>query len=376
MHIRLAALIVVFATLLLSLNSTPSYSQLSASCLGNKGGLTKVVAACTTLMNAEGLTPVQQNALLRARGWAYYCGKRYDKAIVDYNSALKSLPGDSVSLLRRAFVHDVLGNVDAADSDYSEVLQSDPDRISGLFYKSKFDEWQGKHADAMKGYERVLEIDPDYKNVGQYLHRMHHELYGIDGAKEFLKEAKRRWPNQVWVYDTQVQFDLMFSRDHESAMNALTQLAQLKPGIEYEALLPAIVHLKIGIEEEGIKYVKDYAERHLEYDLANRNLIGRWYQKAHSMLVIGQDRQWMYRYLLLAMLERPDLAKKEIAAFLKNSGKNGRRAILRIIRGAGIEVSQEAWAGSVQQLNKAIDEYLDHLGRTSGFRKYGPPERG
>ncbi|WP_037306638.1 tetratricopeptide repeat protein [Ruegeria halocynthiae] len=380
MHIRLAALIIVIATLLLSFNSPSksavNYSGLAASCLGNKGGMSHVVSSCNTLMKAEGITPKQRGKLLNARGWAYYCGRQYDKAISDYSGALALQPDDATSVLRRAMALDALGDSQAAQADYLKRLQLDPDGRNSLFYKAKFDLGQGNYSAAILGFEKVLDIDPGDSDAGSRLFIAHFGKDGVDGGDRFLRQAKMQWPDEPWVFDAQVRFDLKYTGDHESAMEAVTHLARLKPGIEYEGLIPALVHLKIGEEDEGIKYVRQYAARHLEHDLANMGLFNRWYRKSANWLVLGQDEEWLYRYLAYATLGRPDIAKTEIDSFLHKSGKNGRALVLKLIQEAGIPVTKEAVAGSVPHLDDAITQYLDHLAKTSGFRKYDPPEKG
>ena len=74
---------------------------MSKTCMGNRGGMTEVVAACSTLMQLGGISPEQHSRLLSARGWAYYCRSRYDTAIADYDAASALAPGDATPVLRR-----------------------------------------------------------------------------------------------------------------------------------------------------------------------------------------------------------------------------------------------------------------------------------
>lgn len=284
MRIRLAALIIVIATLILAFNSPsksgPDYTQLAETCLGNTGGMSHTVAACTTLLEGEDVSLEGQSRLLRARGWAYYCGRQYDKAILDYTDAVALRPDDSNALLNRAMAYDAMDNSRSAEEDYSKTVLLDPNSAYAVFKKSEFDQRQGNLLAAISGLERVLEIDPGYKRAGRALADIHLEMNGIDGTERFLRQAKSKWPNEFWVYDTQVMFDLKYTGDHHSALEAVARLAEMEPGIEYEALVPALVHLKIGDEDEGIKYVTEYAERQLDHDHANSNLFKRWSRKS------------------------------------------------------------------------------------------------
>ncbi|SLN37438.1 hypothetical protein RUM8411_01622 [Ruegeria meonggei] len=204
---------------------------------------------------------------------------------------------------------------------------------------------------------------------------IHLEMNGIDGTQRFLRQAKNKWPNDFWVYDTQLIFDLTITGDHESAMAAVAHLAEMEPGTKYEALVPALVHLKIGNEDEGIKYVTEFAERQFNQDGAKMNLFKRWFRNSSNWFVLGQDQQWLYRYLTYAELGRTDLAKIEIDEFLRESGENGRKIVLELVHAAGIPISQEAYSGSSKHLDVTITQYLGHLAEASGFKDFGLPEK-
>lgn len=108
-HKHLAALVIVITTLIWSLSSTSNHAEMSAKCMGNKGSTADVVTTCTMLMGFEGLTPAQHSRLLSARGCAYYNGKSYDEAIVDFNAASELQPGNATPILRRALALDAMG---------------------------------------------------------------------------------------------------------------------------------------------------------------------------------------------------------------------------------------------------------------------------
>lgn len=377
MHIRLAALIVVITALLLSFNS-PSrteakYTELTASCLGNKGGTTAVVSACNTLMKIGDITPSRRVVLLRARGWAYYCDKQYDKALSDYSSALALSPEDGITILRRAIVFDALGDSQAAEADYLKRLQIDPNGRDPLFYKAKFDHRKGNLSEAIQGYEKVLEIQPDHRNTGVLLTNIYLESEGVEHANQFLSQAQKRWPDQSWVYDAQMKIALKYTGDVESALLAASNYVRLGSRPEFDAVvLPALIHLKIGDETEGIEYVKRLVEQGFPYQPSWKG----WYIDALSWIAFGQGSQWLYRTVVYAGFGRTDLAKIEVDAFLQATGKNGRLVFLDTVQKAGIPVSVEARAGAPAQLEETIMRYLRHIEEQASFKDYGPSEKG
>lgn len=159
-HKHLAALVIAITTLIWSLSSTSNHAEMSAKCMGNKGSTADVVTTCTVLMEFEGLTPAQHNRLLSARGCAYYNGKSYDEAIVNFNAASELQPGNATPILRRALVLDAMGDVSAAEADFARVLHIDPNSTDALYGKAGLETRHGNMQAAIRLWEQVPEIDP------------------------------------------------------------------------------------------------------------------------------------------------------------------------------------------------------------------------
>ncbi|WP_158541266.1 tetratricopeptide repeat protein [Ruegeria sp. A3M17] len=368
----------MITTLLLSFNSPsksgPNYTQQAQSCLGNKGGMAHVVTACTTLMNGVDVSPENRNKLLRSRGWAYYSGKQYDKAILDYTSALALFPNDPQSTLWRANAYDAAGDVQSAETAYEKALSLAPSSTEALFHKAQFDRDQGNTSAAIQGMEWVLELDPSYGRAGTVLINTHYDVNGHDAVEQFLAQAEQRWPDQTWVYSARLIYDLNVTGDHESALTASATLARLEPGENYDLFMPAMIHLKIGDEDKGIEFVNEYADYAVQRDLAELAFYKRWYRKTSNWYALGQDEEWLHRYTLLAAFGRPDLAMSVLQGFLEETGENGRYILILVMRRFGTSVPREADAGSVEHLNAAIADYLGQFEKQSGFMANGLPE--
>ncbi|CUH46868.1 tetratricopeptide repeat protein [Ruegeria atlantica] len=291
MHIRLAALAIVISTLLLSFNSPsksgPNYTLLAQSCLGNKGGTAHVIAACTILMNGEGVTPENRITLLKSRGWAYYSGKQYEKAISDYTSALALAQNDPRLTLWRAIAYNAAGDVQSAEVAYERVLLLAPSSTDALFHKAQFDRGRGNTLAAIQGLEKVLELDPSYGDAGTALINAHYDVNGHDAVEQFLTQAEQRWTNQSWVHLSRLIYDLKFTGDHESALTASAALARLEPGEKYELFMPAMIHLKIGDEDKGIEFVNEYADYAVQRDWAEMDFYKRMVSQNLELVCFG-----------------------------------------------------------------------------------------
>ena len=59
------------------------------------------------------------------RGFAYAFRREFDKAIADYNAAIRLNPASGVAYYNRALAYDALGNVEQAiiDADFSRARE-------------------------------------------------------------------------------------------------------------------------------------------------------------------------------------------------------------------------------------------------------------
>ena len=370
MKIRLAALLIVITALIWSFDTKPDYAGMSKTCMGNRGSMAEVVAACSTLMQLDGLSPAQHSRLLSARGWAYYCRSRYDTAIADYDAASALAPGGATPVLRRAMALAASGDVQVAEAEYLNAIALKPDRASLHYYKARFDQGQGRLSDAIDGYEKALDLDPSYGKAGSALASAFLDAGRVKDAEQFLRHAQKQWPDQYWVFDTQVVLALNFTGDVKSALQAVSERVAIKPDPAVEALMRALIHLKIGDEAKGIEQVRLYTV----LNQAGHSRLQSWYHSALSWVMFGKSDQWVVQVAALASMGRTDLAKIEIDTFLQDTGDNGRAAVLHLVQSAGIPVSEEARAGSPDAMDYAVDQYLDYLKKQGPFSKYNSPE--
>ncbi|WP_226689463.1 tetratricopeptide repeat protein [Ruegeria arenilitoris] len=354
--------------MLLSFNS-PSrleakYTQLTATCLGNNGSMATVVSACTALIEVNGLTPDQRNELMKARGWAYYCGRRYAEAISNYDAALALRPNDATSHLRRGMGLDAQGNFDAAETEYAKTLQIDPNNINALLEKSKIDEKHGRLEDAAQGHKRVLEIKPDSSKSGYAVARLLNRIDGKDGVKAFLDQASTRWPEQAWVHNVRVYYHLGYTGDLSRALEAVSEVDRLTSDVEGVLLMQATIHLTIGEEEQGIEYVQRLAAYMNESDEHLKGIfIKRWFYAAINWHLWKDKREALWRGHLFAVMGRPELATPELESALPTLAYKGRKAVLDMFSKRGVSVAPQAYAGSTKHLNEAVADYVIQAGK-------------
>ncbi|GAA6160135.1 hypothetical protein NBRC116589_23090 [Ruegeria sp. HU-ET01832] len=379
MKIRIAALFIVATALLLSATalsrSSVNYSELSLTCFGGKAKHTEAVSACTTLLNGNGANEANRNALFRFRGWAYHRDRQFDMAVADYTHALAVYPNDANSLLRRAFAYDALGDTQAAAADYDSALQIDPDSLFALYRKSGFDRRNGRAQAARRGLQTALKIDSGYGKAGYELLDLSYELNGFEGVEEFLKQAKDRWPDEDWVYFSQLLYDLKYTGNHDSALEAAHNLARLEPGKASDLYWPALVHLKIGDENKGIEYIKKIAvlqKGDVEKDKGT--FFTRWYFSAIVWYLWRGEIEPLFCGYLFAFAGRPDLARPDIKTALQSFGYAGRKEILSgLFASAGVSVPWAAYAGSEDHLDQVVRVYVQRVAWDMSFFQLEKP---
>lgn len=329
MHVRLAALLIVISTILLSFNapskSAAEYDNLRATCQ-NSSVSSKVIVACTALLERGGESPEYQQNYFARRAEALNSHRRYQFALGDADRALALNPEYTYTLVTRVVSKNALGDRTGAMADIELAASIDPDNLFVLFNKAKLHYLLGDVNAAKQEMEHLLGIDPGYDDVGSKYMDLLYEHYPSDEFEAFLIDAEQRWADLVWPHDARVFYELSDSYDLEKALTAAAESARLKPNNDSELFVPAMIHLKIGDEAEGIKYVEAYAAKVNEIDVTNPGFLREAYRRILGYLVLRQNTEWIHRSIFYAAMGKSDLATQEIQSFLKKAGYTARKS--------------------------------------------------
>lgn len=374
MHIRLAALIIVAATLVLLLNAPKpesDHSELVSTCQ-NDGTASKVIVACTALLEREDASEEARQAYYAERAVALNTYGKHEFALADANRALAINPEDSHSLVERAVSQNALGDKSGAMADIQAAANIDPNDIYVLFNKAKMHFLLGELDSAKRGYEQVLETDPDNHDAGlKYLDL----LYAHFPREEYetsLAAAEIRWADQAWPHEGRVYHELLLGFDPERALQAAELSTSIKPDPTNDLFLFAMIHMKLGDENEGIKYVKRYAEESNKLPSRRRGVLGDKIGRVLHYIITGQNTEWIFRSHAYAALGKQSLARAEYQSFLDNGGRHAQKLVLDIVERDGVTVSKHARAGSAEHINQAISDHIRHLEQKMGFSTLGP----
>jgi lipoprotein NlpI len=134
------------------------------------------------------------------RGSAYQHRGDYDRAIQDYDRAIKLDSGSALAFNNRGRAHHFRENYAQAIKDYDEAIDLNPDYALAFYNRglARFD--QGLYIGSVPDFVRALSLDPanPYRAIGLYIAKAR----AGDGDRESLAGQTRqvdrtRWPGPI-----------------------------------------------------------------------------------------------------------------------------------------------------------------------------------
>ncbi len=114
------------------------------------------ITGCTDLLQTENLAPDVAALAYATRALAFSLKGDYEKAIPDYDRALRINPYFAVALNNRAWALYKSGRTDAGMTDIQRALALQPDSPHALDTRAHIHQSQGKAAEALKDYRRAV----------------------------------------------------------------------------------------------------------------------------------------------------------------------------------------------------------------------------
>lgn len=185
------------------------------------------ISACTRILQS-GPANDAKTAAYHHRGVGFLLKQDFDRAIVEFNEALKIDPAYKRSLNSRGNAWKGKGETDLAMADYNEAIRVDPG--FSFPYNGRASVWynKGEWDRAIADYSEVIRLDPGlaapYANRGTAW-KAKGEL---DRALEDQNEALRRDPKNVVVYANRGEI-WRLKGDLDRALAELDQSVRLDP---------------------------------------------------------------------------------------------------------------------------------------------------
>jgi tetratricopeptide (TPR) repeat protein len=116
-----------------------------------------------------------------------------EKALEDYNRAIKIKPQLAAGYLGRANTLQILGLYEESIEDYDKTLKIKPDLANAYINRASAYSHLGEYEKAIADYERGLELDPDIDDKPGFINRLFSDKPNTDkGIRKHLEYLKQQ----------------------------------------------------------------------------------------------------------------------------------------------------------------------------------------
>jgi len=204
-------------------------------------------------ISAIGAAPAVMN-----RGNAYSASGDLDRALQDYNEAIRLDPQNAGAYVNRALALARKGEVEAAMTDYAKAIALNPRQWQAYFNRATELRDRGQLRESVDDLNKVVELNPDF--VGGYMNRA--DIYvrqgEFDKAVADYNTALLREPNLADVYSARANI-FMQKRDYPQAVRDLQAAVHMKTK-RPERVLNSFAWLRATCPEAEIRNGKEAVE--------------------------------------------------------------------------------------------------------------------
>jgi tetratricopeptide (TPR) repeat protein len=209
-----------------------------------RNDLDLAIDQCTAAIQSGDVSDQDLAAAFHNRGLAYYHKKDYDRAIEDYDQAIRLNPNNSDSFYRRGLTYFEKNDYDRAIQDLDQTLKLNPDSVAALQKRGWAYENKNDYDQAIRDYDRAIGLQSTYGPA--FIRR----------AKAY--EAKRQYEQALADYEAATQADPRLASERAKGfvffyLGRMTQSAEMfekhmksDPDDTWVILFRYLVEAKIG----------------------------------------------------------------------------------------------------------------------------------
>ncbi|NEQ75011.1 MAG: serine protease [Okeania sp. SIO2C9] len=236
-----------------------------------------------TLRNSANptLSQSQNAAIYISQGIIYTIQGQYDKAIADFNQAIRLNPKYAEVYIARGAAYGIQGKYEKALTDFNQAIRLNPKHAEAYNGRASVYYEQGEYEKAIADFNQAIRLNPKHAEAYNGRASVYYEQGEYEKAIADLNQAIRLNPKHADVYNYR---GIVYrkQREYEKAIADYNQAIQLNPKYPEAYNNRGIVYRKQGKYEKAIadynqaiqlnpKYAHAYYNRGLTYK-ANKNI--------------------------------------------------------------------------------------------------------
>jgi tetratricopeptide (TPR) repeat protein len=204
------------------------------ACVNRSGNTAprRAIQACTELLDRDFFTGGDRSPLLVHRGWAYLAQGDKQRALDDYNQAVKLAPYNPNIYYCRGVFYAVQSDADAALRDFDRALGINAKFVPALRMRAKIYQARGDYSSAMADYSKAIRLKP--------------KIAFLWSERGYLSLSQRDYEGAVKDEARAIQLDPKLARayflrgaafgdlgDSRSAVSDLVKAVDLDPSLDH-----------------------------------------------------------------------------------------------------------------------------------------------
>src|SRR5215510_13623432 len=179
----------------------------------------------------------------RANG--YYERGQYDRAIEDYNQAIRLNPNHANAFSNRGVAYGRKGDYDRAVENYDEAIRLNPKHAAALYGRGNAYRRKGDYDRAIENYDEALRLNPKHANALYNRGNAYRHKGDYDRAIENYDEAIELNPKHVDAFSNR-GLARFYQGQFAAAVPDLSQALKFTPTNLYRILLLYLAQARAG----------------------------------------------------------------------------------------------------------------------------------